>query len=67
MVKKIKWNNAASHTFDETTTYFQDNFSLKTAENFANLVYDRIDMLANGLTVGAKIHEIEDSYGTKIR
>ena len=54
MVKKIKWNNAASNTFEETTIYLQDNFSLKAAENFANLVYDRIDMLANGRTVGRK-------------
>ena len=23
MVKKIRWNNAASHTFDETTIYLQ--------------------------------------------
>lgn len=29
MVKKIKWNNAASNTFEETTNYLQDNFSLK--------------------------------------
>ena len=54
MVKKIKWNNAASNTFEETTKYLQDNFSLKAAEYFANLVYDRIEMLENGLTVGRK-------------
>ncbi len=54
MVKKIKWNNAANNTFDETTNYLQDNFSSKAAENFANLVYDRIDMLVRGLTVGRK-------------
>jgi plasmid stabilization system protein ParE len=54
MVKKIKWNNAAENTFEETTNYLQDNFSSKAAENFANLVYDRIDMLVHGLTVGRK-------------
>ena len=54
MVKKIKWNIAAENSFDETTTYLQDNFSLKAAENFAQLVYKRIDMLVNGLTVGRK-------------
>ena len=45
MVKKIKWNDAAGNTFEETTNYLQDNFSLKAAENFANLFYDKIDML----------------------
>jgi plasmid stabilization system protein ParE len=54
MVKKIKWNNSASNTFEETTNYLQDNFSINTAENFANLVYDRIDLLVKGLTVGRK-------------
>ena len=54
MVKKIKWNNDASNTFEETTTYLHDNFSLRAAENFANLVYDRIDMLVNGRTVGRR-------------
>ena len=54
MVKKIKWNNAAGNTFEETTNYLQDNFSLHAAEIFANRVYDRIDMLVNGLTVGRK-------------
>ena len=54
MVKKIKWNDTASYTFEETTNYLQDNFSSKAAENFVNLVYDRIDMVVNGLTVGRK-------------
>ncbi len=54
MVKKIKWNNTAGNTFEETTNYLQDNFSSKAAENFANRVYDRIDMIVNGLTVGRK-------------
>ena len=54
MVKKIKWSNAANNTFEETARYLQDNFELKAAENFANLVYHRIDMLVDGLTVGRK-------------
>ncbi len=54
MVKKIKWNDAANHTFDEVTDYLQEHFSTRAAENFANLVYDRIEMLVKGLTVGRK-------------
>ena len=38
MVKKIKWNKAANNTFEETTNYLQDNFELKAAESFANLI-----------------------------
>jgi plasmid stabilization system protein ParE len=52
MVKKIKWNKAADRTFDQTTDYLQDNFSTLSAENFANLVYERIDQIVKGLTVG---------------
>jgi plasmid stabilization system protein ParE len=52
MVKKIKWNKAADRTFDQTTDYLQDNFSTLSAENFANLVYERIDQVVKGLTVG---------------
>lgn len=54
MVKKIKWNNAANKTFDEVTEYLQENFSTLAAQNFANNVYDKIDMLVKGLTVGRK-------------
>jgi plasmid stabilization system protein ParE len=52
MVKKIKWNKAADRTFDEVTNYLQTNYSTQSAENFANLVYSRIDQVAKGLTVG---------------
>jgi plasmid stabilization system protein ParE len=52
MVKKIKWNKAADRTFDQTTDYLQDNYSTLSAENFANLVYERIDQVVKGLTVG---------------
>ena len=54
MVKKIKWNKAADDAFEKTTDFLQENYSSRTAENFANLVYDRIEMLVNGLTVGRK-------------
>jgi plasmid stabilization system protein ParE len=52
MVKKIKWNKAADRTFDEVTDYLQTKYSTQSAENFANLVYSRIDQVAKGLTVG---------------
>jgi plasmid stabilization system protein ParE len=52
MVKKIKWNKAADKTFDEITEYLQTQYSIQSAENFANLVYKRIDQITNGLTVG---------------
>ncbi len=54
MVKKIKWNDAANKRFDEVTDYLQEKFSSRAAENFANLVYDRIEMIVKGLTVGRK-------------
>jgi plasmid stabilization system protein ParE len=52
MVKKIKWNKAADKTFDEITAYLQTHYSTQSAENFANLVYKRIDQVTKGLTVG---------------
>lgn len=52
MVKKIKWNKAADKTFDEITDYLQTQYSTQSAENFANLVYKRIDQICKGLTVG---------------
>jgi plasmid stabilization system protein ParE len=52
MVKKIKWNKAADKTFDEITDYLQTQYSTQSAENFANLVYKRIDQICNGLTAG---------------
>ena len=52
MVKKIKWNKAADKTFDDITEYLQTQYSTQSAENFANLVYKRIDQITKGLTVG---------------
>ncbi len=43
MVTKIIWNKKALNTFDEITTYLIDNFSLKTAQNFTEELYERID------------------------
>ena len=52
MVKKIKWNKAADKTFDDITEHLQTQYSIQSAENFANLVYKRIDQITKGLTVG---------------
>jgi plasmid stabilization system protein ParE len=52
MVKTIKWNKAADKTFDQITEYLQTQYSTQSAENFANLVYKRIDQIVKGLTVG---------------
>ena len=52
MVKTIKWNKAADKTFDDITEYLQTEYSSQSAENFAHLVYKRIDQLVQGLTVG---------------
>jgi plasmid stabilization system protein ParE len=62
MVKKIKWTNTANKTFDETAIYLQDNFSTQAAENFANLVYDKIDLLVKGLTVGRKTQKAKTVF-----
>ena len=55
MVTKIIWNKAALQTFDETTTYLLDNYSLKSAQKFADLVYDKIDWVAKYPTSGRKV------------
>ncbi len=52
MVKKIKWNRAADKNFDAIAYYLQTNYSTQSAENFHDLVYNRIDQIAKGLTVG---------------
>ena len=45
MVKKIIWTKTADKTFDDITSFLQDNSSLKAAENFATAVYTKIDVL----------------------
>ena len=52
MVKEIKWNKAADKTFDEIIEQLQTQYSIQSAENFANLVYKRIDQITKRLTVG---------------
>ena len=55
MVTKIIWNKTALRTFDETTTYLLDNFSLQTAQNFAELVYAKIDWVCKHPKSGRKV------------
>ena len=56
MVTKIIWNKAALRTFDEITTYLHDNFSLQTAQNFAELTYQKIDWVCQHPKSGRKVH-----------
>jgi plasmid stabilization system protein ParE len=55
MVTKIIWNKRALDTFDEITAYLCDNFSLPTAQNFAESVYERIDWVCKHPTSGRKV------------
>ena len=55
MVTKIIWNKAALRTFDEITTYLLDNYSLKSAQNLADLAYNKIDWVAKYPTSGRKV------------
>ena len=55
MVKKIVWTNAADKKFDNIATYLLDNASLQTAQNFADLVYDKIDLLTKFPNLGRKV------------
>jgi plasmid stabilization system protein ParE len=43
MVTKIIWNKNAGETFEETTNFLLDTFSLQTAQNFADSAYQKID------------------------
>ena len=54
MVTKIIWNKSALRTFDEMTAYLHDNFSLQTAQNFAELAYQKIDWVCKHPTSGRK-------------
>ena len=55
MVTKIIWNKNALLTFDEITAYLLDNFSLQTAQNFAELAYERIDWVCKHSKSGRKV------------
>ena len=55
MVTKIIWTKAADKKFDAITTYLHDKASLQAAQNFAKIVYEKIDLLAKHPTLGRKI------------
>ena len=55
MVKKIIWTKAADKTFDNITTYLDEKASLQAAQNFAQLVYDKIDSLVKNPSLGRKV------------
>ena len=59
MVTKIIWNKSALRTFDEITVYLHDNFSLQTAQNFAELTYQKIDSVCKHPTSGRKVRVLK--------
>ena len=55
MVKKIIWNDSALRTFDNITSYLQDNYSLQAAYNFSELAYNKIDQITKYPTIGRPV------------
>ena len=55
MVTKIIWNKTALKTFDEITIYLLDQYSLQTAQKFADRAYDKIEQVAKYPTIGRKV------------
>lgn len=55
MVKRIVWTNTADKTFDSITAFLHDNASLRVAQDFAKLVYDKIDLISEYPTLGRKV------------
>ena len=45
MVKLITWSDESDETFEAMVSYFQEQYSLKTATKFADAVYAKIDIL----------------------
>jgi plasmid stabilization system protein ParE len=55
MVKIIIWTKAADRTFDSITDYLEENVSFNAAQNFAKLVYSKIDSLVKYPTLGRRV------------
>lgn len=55
MVKQIIWKPKADRTFDKITDYLTDNFSGQAAQNFATLVYEKIDRLTKQPLSGPEV------------
>jgi plasmid stabilization system protein ParE len=55
MVTKIIWTKAADKKFDTITAYLQEKASLQVAQNFAKLVYEKIDLVVKFPTLGKKL------------
>ena len=55
MVKKVIWTKAADKAFDNITAYLHEKASLQATQNFAQLVYDKIDFLIKHPTLGRKV------------
>ena len=60
MVKSVKWNKRALDTFYDTATYLEQNFSKKAADNFAQSVFDKIEVLKKISNYGEESSETKD-------
>jgi plasmid stabilization system protein ParE len=54
MVKKVKWQRKALLGITQIAEYLEHEFSMQTANNFVDLVYDKIDFLVKYPEVGRK-------------
>ena len=59
---RVEWNKRAFKTFQETTNYLSDNFSFQAASNFANDVFDKIEVLKSYPTIGRKAAKRKSVY-----
>ena len=52
MVKQISWSDEADAIFEQISSYLLDNYSIQTANRFADAVYDKIDTLVKYPDIG---------------
>ena len=60
MVKQIKWNPDADEKFESITEYIHENISPRSATNFADAVYEKIDTLTSYPDIG-RVSPIDSS------
>jgi plasmid stabilization system protein ParE len=60
MVKQIRWDSEADEKFESITEYIHENISSRSATNFADAVYSKIDTLIRYPEIG-RISPIDSS------
>jgi plasmid stabilization system protein ParE len=60
MVKQIRWNPDADEKFESITEYIQEHISSRSATNFADAVYEKIDTLTRYPEIG-RVSPIDSS------